>query len=99
MTLLSALVDRVADVMRSSVRAGAPPFLFDKNTPLLPDLVAAAADAARAAVPADAMREMTGAVAVDLAGWMFGHWKNPVRSSLPPVIQKRLALSPSLPLP
>ena len=68
----SALRDRVADAMRSSVRAGAPPFLFDKNMPLLPDFVAAAADAARAAVPADAMREMTGAVAVDLAGWMFG---------------------------
>ena len=64
----STLRDRVADVMRSSVRAGAPPFLFDANTPALDFLF----DAARAAVPADAMREMTGAVAGDLAGWMFG---------------------------
>ena len=67
-----ALRDRVADVMRESVRAGAPPFLFDAKTPVLPDVAAAAADAARAAVPAEAMREMTGAVAGELAGWMFG---------------------------
>ena len=53
-------------------RAGAPPFLFDSKTPVLPDAAAAAADAARAAVPAEAMRERTGAVAGELAGWMFG---------------------------
>ena len=68
----STLRDRVADVMRSSVRAGAPPFLFDASTPMLPAITAVAAGAARAAVPAEAMREMTGAVAGELAGWMFG---------------------------
>ena len=65
-----ALRDRVADVMRESVRAGAPPFLFDSKTPVLPDVAAAAAAAARAAVPAEAMREMTGAPSP--ASWRAG---------------------------